>query len=410
MREEKPPFYWAKVEKLNIPKGKRVLAISDVHAMREHLENVLKLAHYDEKQDKLILLGDLMEKGPDSLAFLRFLKKFKKGKDLTILRGNCDHLVLETAYGLWPAEVAWCYMKMRPESVLWQMGEEMGFVPEGAKSMEKFGNMLKKHFSEEISAIKSWPVIGETEEAVFVHGGIEQDENLEHFQAHKCMKNDNFMFSEPRLHRWCVVGHTPTTLYRDDFPCSDPIFDTKKKILSIDGGCGIKMDGQLNGVIFPSWGEKRMEFVAYDGLKAVKSLDFQEKSSESRNIHWGQHRVEILGENRGETPAPPGTHPGPGPDATRGEAGADGGESGVRPGSNRATEEFFRCRQVSTGYEMEIPKDFLYQREGEWFTQDITDYRLPVEPGEELKIVKETSRGLLCKKGGVTGWYLGRYE
>lgn len=40
--------------------------------------------------------------------------------------------------------------------------------------------------------------------------------------------------------------------------------------------------------------------------------------------------------------------------------------------------------------------------------EDSTDYRLPVEPGDVLKVVERTSRGILAKKDGVTGWYFGR--
>ena len=40
--------------------------------------------------------------------------------------------------------------------------------------------------------------------------------------------------------------------------------------------------------------------------------------------------------------------------------------------------------------------------------EDSTDYRLPVEPGDALSIVRATSRGYLAKKAGVTGWYTGR--
>lgn len=360
----------ATVEKLNLSPGRRVLVISDVHAMVGHLEGVLKQAEYRPETDKLILLGDMVEKGPESLKFLRYLMEFRRGKDVTFLRGNCDHLVLETAYGLWPAEVGWRYMSLRPESVLWQMGREMEFVPRGPEEMKKFGEGLKKRFKPELDFIASWPVIGETEEAVFVHGGIDRDEHMEKLDAHGCMKNDNFMRASPRLRRWCVVGHTPTALYREEHPCSDPIWDKEKKILSIDGGCAIKPDGQLNCVIFPKWGEERMEWVAYDGLETVKALEFQAPSEESRNIHWGVNRVEVL-EARGDTR---------------------------------------RCRQVSTGYEMDIPADFLFEWEGTLLTQDITDYRLPAQPGDTLKIVKETTRGLLAKKDGETGWYFGKYE
>ena len=41
-------------------------------------------------------------------------------------------------------------------------------------------------------------------------------------------------------------------------------------------------------------------------------------------------------------------------------------------------------------------------------SEDSTDYRLPVAPGDKLTLVARTKTGFLCKKDGVTGWYYGR--
>ena len=35
---------------------------------------------------------------------------------------------------------------------------------------------------------------------------------------------------------------------------------------------------------------------------------------------------------------------------------------------------------------------------------------LPVKAGDTLRIVERTSRGILCKRNGVSGWYFGRYK
>ena len=38
---------------------------------------------------------------------------------------------------------------------------------------------------------------------------------------------------------------------------------------------------------------------------------------------------------------------------------------------------------------------------------DCTDYVLPLEPGDRVSVVEETSRGFLVKHNGVSGWYGG---
>jgi len=60
---------------------------------------------------------------------------------------------------------------------------------------------------------------------------------------------------------------------------------------------------------------------------------------------------------------------------------------------------------------MWIPTDYLeVRRDGRLHTADVTDYRLPVEPGDVLGLVCSCSRGYLLKKNGAVGWYFGRVE
>ena len=46
-------------------------------------------------------------------------------------------------------------------------------------------------------------------------------------------------------------------------------------------------------------------------------------------------------------------------------------------------------------------------RDGALRCENITDYALPVSPGDVLSVVTETSRGLYAKHKGVSGWYFG---
>ena len=41
---------------------------------------------------------------------------------------------------------------------------------------------------------------------------------------------------------------------------------------------------------------------------------------------------------------------------------------------------------------------------------EVTDYRLPVQPGDKLSLIdpQRCAFGYFCKKDGVIGWYAGR--
>ena len=56
---------------------------------------------------------------------------------------------------------------------------------------------------------------------------------------------------------------------------------------------------------------------------------------------------------------------------------------------------------------MDVPTDFLYEKDGQLMVNDVTDYRPPVAPGDVLSVVRVTDRGAWIKKDGISGWYDG---
>ena len=143
----------------------------------------------------------------------------------------------------------------------------------------------------------------------------------------------------------------------------------RRKIASIDGGCVLKLDGQLNALIIPEESSPDFSWTAYDGLPTARALDPQAPSEDSLNIRWGRNRVEGL--ERGP--------------------------------------ELSLCRHLETGRVLPILTSYLYDSPEGLRCEDSTDYLLPVVPGDCLSIVARTREmGTLVKKNGVTGWYRGR--
>ena len=56
---------------------------------------------------------------------------------------------------------------------------------------------------------------------------------------------------------------------------------------------------------------------------------------------------------------------------------------------------------------MDILTRYLFTDERVTDCNDCTDYVLPLEEGDAVRVVEETSRGWFVKHHGVSGWYFG---
>ena len=201
----------ATVVHTDFPQDRRVLAISDVHGNLPFLRGVLDKAGYGE-DDILVLVGDLVEKGPDSLATLRYVMELARTRTVYALRGNCDNLVEDFTRAdgeIGPAFYRH-YLKVWGErSLICQMGRAAGFPLRAQEELPALRAVLRRHFAPELAFLSAMPVILETPDYLFVHGGVPGETGLEELEAWSCMKNDEFLAQGHAFRRWCVVGTGP---------------------------------------------------------------------------------------------------------------------------------------------------------------------------------------------------------
>lgn len=350
----------AKLRRLSFPPGRRILAVSDIHGNLSWFKALLKKANFGPG-DILILLGDYVEKGPESLATLRYVMELAGRGNVYCVAGNCDVLALDLD-GLWG------YLRSHPESLLFQMMAEGGFDPRDGEDLDALREFLFARFPAEMAFLAGLPTILDTGHYVFVHGGVPSYAHMEELNAWRCMKNDDFLGQGHSFPKYCVVGHWPTALYREGIPSCDPLVEPTRKIVSIDGGCSLSSaGGQLNALVIPCDGAEDFSFVRYDDYPLRAALDPQAESQTPVTIRWSDNQVEIL--QRGK--------------------------------------EFSLCRHRSTGKELAVLNRYLFTRGGGACCQGATNYRLGVEPGDLLSVVEETSMGYLVKKNGLLGWYRG---
>lgn len=366
-----------KIQYLDVEPGRRILVTCDIHGHLEHLKKVLEMACFC-KEDLLFVVGDLLEKGPDSLGTLRYVMELYQGGNVIPLIGNVD------AYRMYfidklnadTAKELWQYVKScrgwYGSSFYDELAKECGTHLQSAEDVLEAKEIITEHFREELDFLAKLPTVVETQNYVFVHGGLREKEiadNAKH-DVFALTKYDGFADKTPHKFEKCVVtGHWPVALYSGSVQQYNPVYCEEKNILSVDGGCGIKNEGQLNLLVIPHMdcGMEEISHFSYDALPLIRAKEAQEAGEDSLFIRWTDREIRIL--ERGE--------------------------------------EFSYVHHVRSGRDLYVPTSLLYT---DTECLDYSDYVLPVKACDILSLALKTSRGCIAKKNGVVGWYRGAYE
>ncbi len=356
----------AVIKQLNIDEGRRILVVSDIHGNLDFLKGVLKKANFTPR-DELIINGDFLEKGPDSLGTLRYIMKLAESGHTHAVCGNCDDWCTIFHADALMDERIMQYVLYKKSGILWDMLNEAGIDLFESGSFTQCKAELARLYPDEWRFLTELPHAIETEKFIFAHAAADPDKPLSEHTVEDLIRCDRFLSLGRRFNKWLVVGHYPVQLYGTDKVCANPVIDPEHKIVSIDGACVLKDDGQLNAFIIPHKYSEDFRFVGYDAFPERVVLSAQAEGDHSYYIRWGDSQVRVL--QRGE--------------------------------------EFSRCRHVRTGYEMDILTKYLFSDSEYTDCNDCTDYVLPLEVGDIVRVVETTSRGYFVKHGGWSGWYYG---
>ena len=365
------------IQRVKLPDHRRILMISDLHGHADGLRAILKKARFTP-DDVLIIVGDLIEKGPQSLDTLRLVMGLMKTHTVYPLMGNVDLARLELLTSDDPKDwqsnvesslraVGWW-----GSSLLKEMCAELGEELTPNINVTHLMRMIQRHFQPEIDFIASLPTILDTQRITFVHGGLPHEalSELEGSDAHPLLKFDSFYTAGLSFSKYVAVGHWPAVLYSSTYPDFRPIIDRERHILCLDGGCGVKREGQLNLLMLPSWDSEDFSLLSWDSLPTITALEDQSPSPADRAhyIRWSDRWVTVL--KRGE----------------------------------EMSDVLYHGETVS------VPTQYLGEQNGRSYCADSTDYVLPVRAGDQMSLILKLSHGCLVKKDNMGGWYFGPYQ
>jgi serine/threonine protein phosphatase 1 len=199
-----------------------IYAISDIHGCYKTLQLLFQQLENISADNKYYLLGDYIDRGPDSRKVLDLLMKLnQKNKDVVILRGNHEQMMLDNYnnsskenFLLWKQNG--CEATLLNYDIPTRHGYEIGDIP-----------------IEYINFINSMPYFAESDEFLMAHAGFnfQSTDPFTDYQSMLWMRTDDY---DAKISKGKKVIHGHTQI-----PISQILekINNKSTIISIDSGC-----------------------------------------------------------------------------------------------------------------------------------------------------------------------------
>lgn len=235
------------IEQISLDAYERAIVISDIHGDLQLLKQLLEKVSFAQ-YDALFIVGDLCEKGPNSLEVVRYLKQLQMDHPAVfVIKGNGDILIEHVWKG---NDAVFDYMKEQSFSLLHDLLREKNARLAEFPTIEHLQSFYKTHFKDELDWLTNLPEAFETEDYIFIHAGIEDRTDWEETSYAHALTVPSFYEQGHQATKKVIVGHWPVSNYRSiSVYEANPLIDPSKRIICIDGGNQVKRNGQLNALI-----------------------------------------------------------------------------------------------------------------------------------------------------------------
>lgn len=207
-----------------------VFAIGDVHGQYDLLEALLK--DWNQETEKLIFLGDLIDRGPDSRKVVSLVQSLVQDKKAIAVKGNHECMYLDWLEH--PESLITYYL---PQGGSQTLDSYLGKDNVSYLMGSAMANQMNGKFKEVERFFRSMVLYEEVGDLVFVHAGVDltkedwEDSNPNDFQ----WMREPFFYLPNETGKTFIFGHTPTQTLNDDE--SPDIWLSKDKTrIAIDGG------------------------------------------------------------------------------------------------------------------------------------------------------------------------------
>ncbi|WP_274307207.1 metallophosphoesterase family protein [Solibacillus daqui] len=224
-----------------------LFVVSDIHGHYKQFEELLT---YWNQEDVLVILGDLIDRGPQSLQVIEKVIELKQsyGDNVVFVKGNHEDMLLNFLNN--PMEMQEHYYKNGGKETMQNLLVLLpAYIMEQPYILQ--ANEIKEHYKSQLAFLKLAPVYKIIGNVLFTHAGFNSEfATLEETTERDFIwirKHYEITNKTPYIN---VFGHTPLTYIHES---NDVWLSDDKCYIAIDGGC--YMSGQLNAVLLNKQGE-----------------------------------------------------------------------------------------------------------------------------------------------------------
>ncbi len=202
--------------------------IGDIHGRAQLLEQLIRDVPWDIKNDKIVFLGDLIDRGKDSPAVIdRVMELMRENPNVVVLRGNHEQMMLDCLeYG----ELQWLIPENGGQATIASYGINL-------EEVEDISDIIIPE--DHVEFVNSLSFYHEDEQAIYVHAGLIPGEHPAETDPDILIWTRDADFFKSYNGKLCFFGHTPTHFLPKDGR------NTRRKFgIYIYGGCvGIDTSG-----------------------------------------------------------------------------------------------------------------------------------------------------------------------
>lgn len=172
----------------------RTIVIGDIHGCYDELIKLLDDVRYNKNKDRLIFLGDYIDRGDDAYNVVKKIQALQKeNKNVIALRGNHEDMLLD-------AIDVYRYSEEKQD---W-------YFNGGGKTEQSFYTRGHSPY-EEKEWFESLPYYFEDDKRIYVHAGIDPTKPMNQQNRNTMLWiRDDFIYNRKCYNKQIIFGHTPS--------------------------------------------------------------------------------------------------------------------------------------------------------------------------------------------------------